>query len=373
MTTYINTSKLRILSVLMILALMISFCFVGMSTYSADESDSDEIKTYTHGAFEYTVDKEGAHITAFTGNAQDVSIPATIDGHTVVTIGLEAFWYKEFLSAVNIPDTVTCIEAKAFQGCKNLTLVNIPDSVYEIGDAAFNECEKLADIHIPAELLYVGGFAFDGTEWIKQFEGKSSVILAGKHFYKYQGKESVVNIPKGVISISSNAFADNKDVTYVNIPETVQFFGGYSFYGCSNLKSLSIGDDATYIGDCAFGVDHIDKTGQPVLTEGFTLYANDDTRGAEYCDMYGIKRLDSTENPTPDELPEEEEVNSGYTVTPVNTEIKNLGVLITIIVVAAAVVGGLYAYFTIKEKKLKEKEKSKRKQNQNKKKKSKKK
>lgn len=373
MTTYFIRTKLRILSVFMIAVLMLSLCTLSAVSYNADDTaQSETSEVLTHGAFEYTVDNDGAHITKFTGQAADVVVPSSLSGKDVVTIGLEAFWYCDFLTAVSLPGTVTCIEAKAFQGCKNLEIINIPDGVYEIGDAAFEGCEKLADIDLPSELLYVGGFAFDKTKWIGQYEGSTSIIFEGKHFYKYLGDAEIVNIPDGVISVSSNAFAYNQNITYVNIPDSVRFFGAYSFFNCPKLKSLSIGDDVAFIGDCAFGVDSIGKDGQPVYTEDFILYANDGTNGQEYSKVYSVERKTRNYNPTPDELPEAEktvldDTDPGYTVTPVKTEVENLGVFLAIIIVCVIIVGGLYTYFTIKEKKEKALKKEKKQaQNKNK-------
>ena len=50
------------------------------------------------------------------------------------TICSEAFWWREKLKHVTIPDSVTTIGSNAFAGCKNLTTINIPDSITKIGE-----------------------------------------------------------------------------------------------------------------------------------------------------------------------------------------------------------------------------------------------
>ena len=373
MTTLKNTAAYKLFSLLLVIAIFMSFCAVSVPSVSADETTAQqttEPQVYQYGYFNYRIEKnsneEYVYITEYTGNGGDVSIPATINELPVEVIGVEAFWYRDDLTAINIPEGVACVEAKAFQGCKNLQYVNLPDSIVEIGDAAFEGCEKITSLTMPANLLYIVGSAFDRTAWIGQFQGNSSIIIDSQHFYKYLGNASVVNIPEGVISISSNAFASNQTIEYVNIPDTVKFFGAYSFYNCPKLKSLSIPDDAAYIAPYAFGVDSLDKEGTPVLTENFVLYANEGTKSEDYCNQWGVQRDARKNNPTPDELPAAEDA-SDYSdeiiISGSNTETQNVWVFVIIVVVCTVIVAGLYVYFTIDEKKKKQQEKEKKNQN----------
>ena len=371
MTTLKNTAAYKLFSLLLMLVLIVSFAAAGVVSAYAEETvaqtQSSEPEVLTYGYFNYTIEtrsnEEYVYITEYTGSGGDVSIPANINGIPVLVVGVEAFWYCDELTAVNLPDGLECVEAKAFQGCKNLQYVSMPDSVIEIGDAAFEGCEKLEDINIPADLLYIGGSAFDRTPYIGKYEGGSSIIIDSQHFYKYLGNASVVNIPEGIISISSDAFKYNQDITYVNIPDTVQFFGAFCFYNCPKLKSLSIPDDARYIADYAFGVDSIDKEGQAVLAENFVLYANEGTEAEDYCNKWGIERMDRKYNATPDELPEAEsgtDNSDEIVISGKNEETQNVWVFIAIVAICTAVVAGLYIYFSVAEKKRKQAEKAKK-------------
>ncbi len=384
MTTFKNRMGNKLISFILMLVLLVS-ASVSCTLVFADESTtaavntqaptdtSDEILTYAN-SFQYRIEKDGKEdcvcIVKYIGEGGDVSVPETINGLPVVVIGMEAFWYNDDLTAVNLPSKLVYIEARAFQGCKNLQYVNIPDSVMEINVAAFEGCEKLDDINIPDELLYIGGGAFDRTAWIKKYEGGSSVIFENKYFYRYDSDAEVVTIPDGITCISGNAFAGNQTLTYVHIPESVQFFGGFCFYNCPRLKSVSVPDNTAFIGDYAFGVDSLDKDGNPVYTEDFVLYADDGSYAdKEYCSRFAVERKEKKFNATPDELPEQEKGAEDIVINGTETEVQNLWVLVIIVIVCVVVIGGLYAFFTIKEKKEKEKKKQQKKNNQKKKKK----
>ena len=75
----------------------------------------------------------------------------------VKVIGDWAFVWCEFLTNINIPNSVTTIGNSAFDGCKSLTNINIPNSVTTIGDSAFDGCRSLTSITIPSSVVTIIG------------------------------------------------------------------------------------------------------------------------------------------------------------------------------------------------------------------------
>ena len=71
---------------------------------------------------------------------------------------------------------------------------------------------------------------------------------------KYNGEEQVVdlNVLEDLVSISSDAFKNNRDLVKVIIPETVTSIGSCAFYNCSNLVSADLPKGLTYLGTQAF-------------------------------------------------------------------------------------------------------------------------
>ena len=66
-----------------------------------------------------------------------VTIPSTLGGKNVTSIGDGAFIWCRGLTNVTIPNSVTNIGSGAFDGCTSMRDVTIPSSVSNIGRDAF--------------------------------------------------------------------------------------------------------------------------------------------------------------------------------------------------------------------------------------------
>lgn len=67
-------------------------------------------------------------------------------GSSIDEIGYRAFRGMEFLTGVEIPDTVTTIGTEAFAGAEAMTNIEIPSSVSSIGSNAFFGCHSLSSV-----------------------------------------------------------------------------------------------------------------------------------------------------------------------------------------------------------------------------------
>ena len=77
-----------------------------------------------------------------------ITIPSTLGGYPVTSIGDRAFEECDELTSVTIPNSVTWIGWDAFRGCSGLTSVTIPDGVTSIGAWAFDDCSELRSVTI---------------------------------------------------------------------------------------------------------------------------------------------------------------------------------------------------------------------------------
>ena len=115
----------------------------------------------TYGKLTYTVSGGEVTITDCDTSASGaLTIPSTINGYPVTTIGVQAFYRCPSLTSVTIPDSVTTIGDHAFYYCSSLTSVTIPDSVTTIGDSAFGECTSLTSVTIGNNVTTIGDWAF---------------------------------------------------------------------------------------------------------------------------------------------------------------------------------------------------------------------
>ena len=66
-----------------------------------------------------------------------LTIPATIEGKTVTSIGGRAFWGRSSLTSITIPDSVTSIGNYAFWECTSLTAVTFLGDAPKAGEEVF--------------------------------------------------------------------------------------------------------------------------------------------------------------------------------------------------------------------------------------------
>ena len=141
-----------------------------------------------------------------------VTIPATLGGKPVTSIGDYAFYYCYGLTSVTISDLVTSIGSSAFSGCSGLTSMTIGNGVMSIGDYAFSRCSGLTSVTIQDSVTSIGSSAFSSCS------GLTSMTIGN-----------------GVMSIGRYAFSGCSGLMNVTIPEGVISIGDWAFEGCSGL------------------------------------------------------------------------------------------------------------------------------------------
>ena len=119
------------------------------------------------------------------------------------------------LTSVNIPNSVTSIEASAFNKCTALTSITIPNTLTSIEETAFAYCSGLTSITIPNTVTSIGQGAFENCSGL-----------------------TAVNIPKSVKSIGKSAFYGCESLTSVTIPNSVTSIRELAFRDCKNLSEV---------------------------------------------------------------------------------------------------------------------------------------
>ena len=82
-------------------------------------------------------------------------------------------------------------------------------------------------------------------------DGKSVTSIGGWAFYDCTSLKSIT-IPNSVTSIGDDAFSGCTSLTSITIPNSVTSIGNNAFSGCSSLTSITIPDSVTEIGYSAF-------------------------------------------------------------------------------------------------------------------------
>ncbi len=97
----------------------------------------------------------------YTGS-EELTVPKTVAGQTVTSIGGGCFAGDDYITTVKLPETVSSIGQSAFADCTRLRGIFIPESVTEISAAAFRGCAALESVCIPYSVATIGSDAFDG-------------------------------------------------------------------------------------------------------------------------------------------------------------------------------------------------------------------
>ncbi len=149
-----------------------------------------------------------------------ISIPSTLGGKPVTTIGEYAFCTSTNLTEIEIPASVRHIAAGAFRGCRNLKSISVAsgNTAYKVvngllmtadGKRVVAAPRQLENVSIPAGVKYIDDFAFFGCE---------KIVSA--------------RIPEGVIGIGMKAFLGCKSLAQIMLPASFAEFGTMSqWYG----------------------------------------------------------------------------------------------------------------------------------------------
>lgn len=229
-----NTMKKRLLSILLAAALLIGL----VPTLLLPAAAAD----YTSGDFTYKLNDDGsAIITRYSGSAAALTIPSSLDGHTVKQIGSYAFEKNTTLTSVSIPETVTELEYLAFEDCTNLTAVTIPSGLTSAGSSngAFSGCSALTTVQFGSGLTSIPGALFEGTG-LKTVTLPESVTSIGPWAFANCAKLEQVSFPAGLTSIDLCAFENCTALTAVTLPKRLTELGNEAFENCSALKSVWI-------------------------------------------------------------------------------------------------------------------------------------
>ena len=155
-------------------------------------------------------------ITRYLGSGTAVTIPSTINGLPVTSIGAYAFYYSTSLTNVTIPASVTSIGYGAFEFCSSLASVVIPTNVTSIGTKAFGNCGGLTNVTLSPHVTSIEP---------ETFEFCSSL--------------TDVVIPANVTNIGFEAFDGCTSLTSITIPAGVTSVGEEAFYACANLTLVN--------------------------------------------------------------------------------------------------------------------------------------
>ena len=195
------------ISVILALCLTVSFFPLNLFNLTANATPSTVPQRYTYKDFYYSFVDEYNRIM-ITGyknkDIRNLSIPNSINGHSVTVIG-----------------------NNAFQGCTEIESIYISYNVKEIRYAAFKDMgsRKLKEISVADNNFY---YQRKGNCLI---ETKTKTLLLGC-------KNSIIPNDGSVTSIDMYAFNYCTDLTDITIPDKIKSIDRTAFDGCKNFKLI---------------------------------------------------------------------------------------------------------------------------------------
>lgn len=216
-------------------------------------------------------------ITKYNGKAQEVTVPATINGRTVTSIASSGssepvfawqdngIWQSPM--TIHLPATLTNIGDYAFDHCRNLTSIEIPAGVTSIGSYAFRDCTSLASVTVPEGVVSLDREAFGDCYRLETVVLPSTLTtLPSRVFMKCRALQSVT-LPAGLTSAGSQLFFGCESLQNVTLPAGLTSIEDQMFSGCTSLASITIPESVTYIGQQAFYSTALTSITIPANTE----------------------------------------------------------------------------------------------------------
>lgn len=178
---------------------------------------------------------------------------------TTVTGVIEA--YRNRITTVTIPSTVTAIANAAFRNCTSLTDITIPAGVASIGNYAFDGCTALTTVTLHDGITSLGNYAFNNCSALTTVTLPSGLTAIPEGLFYGCSSLTGVQFPAGVASIGSFAFNGCSSIYNLEVPASVTTVGAQAFAGMSGLHFVTLN-----AGNASFGNDCFQNSNNIVLT-----------------------------------------------------------------------------------------------------------
>ena len=280
----------------------------------ADEGDNPSSVVVTE--YQYGLDEEGnAELYDFLLSDSfqgELTIPTEIEGHPVDYVGNACYMNAKGITSVVIPASITDMGDSVFLGCtaldhftveagnpyysvndgvlmadgnsflvaypaaKPLDAYMIPPGVNELAPGAFGFAVNLKEVVIPDGVEFIDNWCFSYSN-IEKISIAGTVYQIDDYAFAYCNSLNSVNLNAGIRKIYHAAFAYDKALTQITLPNTLTLIGQYAFCG-TGLSCVTIPRSLQEISYCAFGYD----SNLNEISE-FTIYGEPYTMAQEYA------------------------------------------------------------------------------------------
>lgn len=164
----------------------------------------------------------------------------------VTTMGRDAC-ESNGIEELTLPNSLTTIDYFTFSNNTNLKTIHFGTGLKEIAYGAFKGCSALENLDLStSNIENIKSYAFSECTSLTSVKFPSSLRqIYGNAFSKNSALQAVT-FNDGLDGIGSSAFSDSGLKT-VTLPNSLTYLGDYAFSNCKDLASISIGTGITEI------------------------------------------------------------------------------------------------------------------------------
>lgn len=158
--------------------------------------------------------------------------------------------YRNRITTVTIPASVTSIADGAFRNCTALTTVTIPANVESLGSYVFDNCSALTTVNLHNGLT-LGDYAFNNCTALQAVTLPADLTAIPEGLFKGCTSLQNVVLPAGVTSIGSYAYNGCSSIYTLDLPSTVVTVGAQAFSRMEGLRFVTLnGGTQSFGNDC---------------------------------------------------------------------------------------------------------------------------
>lgn len=187
----------------------------------------------------------------FTGPLH-IPATVTLNGvdYPVAYIEDEAFKNVERIESVTIEEGLWAIGGGAFQGCSGLRSVSLPSTLTTMFNYVFSNCDGLTSVTIPDNVTTMGDYTFYNCDNLEEVTLGVNLVLKGQYNFQYCPKLHTLNI--NCKTLPDWACRELTSLMHVNFGPEVETIGSRCFNGCTLLEEIVLPASVKSVGDNAF-------------------------------------------------------------------------------------------------------------------------
>ncbi len=224
-------------------------------------------------AYTYVVvDDRAVRITACVSQSPSLAIPDAIDDIPVYAIGPDAFSRNDYVEEIICPDSIESIGSCAFRLCPNLKRVVFPANVTEYSSSWLSQCLALESVVLPGGLGKIDLSVLDNPGIKSLKVGPSVNAVAPGAFQNTQLETIEIHEDNPFIFTDGDALYSKdglvllalaRPLRHYDVKDGCVIIGKKAFYGIESLKSATLPEGVTALGEFAFSHSGIETFKAP--------------------------------------------------------------------------------------------------------------